>query len=129
MKKVLIATAALISLNLMPSSASANYYSYQRCMNNGGNAFSCLGELLWDDGSIVAPDIEDQFNFVQKYDKAAVMQSVKTHSEQCDQQKDKERAACYLDGLKHDLKKERVVDDLQKEKAVKGLAVERAVKK
>jgi hypothetical protein len=129
MKKVLIATAALVSLNLMPSAASANYYSYERCLNNGGNGFSCLGELLWDDGGIVAPDIEDDFNLIKKYDQAAVLKSLKINSEKCDTQKDKDRAACYLGGLKHDLKSERVIEEMHKEEAVKGISMKDAVKK
>jgi hypothetical protein len=104
MKKSMIATAVLATIAFAPSSAFANYYSYERCVNNGGNWFSCLGALASDDGSIANPDIKDQFGFAQSEGEDRVMESIKARSEICDVQKGDARMQCYAKGLKQDLR-------------------------
>lgn len=104
MKKSMIATAILATIAFAPSSAFANYYSYERCMNNGGNWFSCLGALASDDGSIANPDIKDQFGFAQNEGEDRIMESIKARSEICDVQKGDARMQCYAKGLKQDLR-------------------------
>jgi hypothetical protein len=104
MKKSLFATAVLASVAFMPSSAFANYYSYNRCVQNGGGYFGCLGELA--DVSIAAPEVEKQFGFVKevKDGEDRVMESLKALSGTCDKaEKGEARLACYRDGLKKSL--------------------------
>lgn len=104
MKKSLIATALLSAVVFAPSSASANYYGYQRCLNNGGGYFGCLGELA--DGMVAGPALEQDFGFVRNYGKDRVMESVKELSKTCDALKGKEQSACYSQGLEKSLKLE-----------------------
>ncbi|CUH69426.1 hypothetical protein TL5118_03386 [Thalassovita autumnalis] len=104
MKKSMIATAVLATFAFAPSSAFANYYSYERCMNNGGNWFTCLGALASDDGSIVSPDIKNQFGFAKEEGKDRIMESLKARSKVCDRQKGDARVNCYSKGLKADLR-------------------------
>ncbi len=103
MKNSLIAVAAIASTVLFSSSAFANYYSYERCLNNGGNWFTCLGELF--DVTIKGPELDKRFGFVKDFGKERVVKSVRSLSEKCDTQKGEELMICYQKGLKADLKK------------------------
>lgn len=102
MKKSMIATAVLATIAFAPSSAFANYYGYERCMNGGGNWFSCLGELA--DVMIAAPDLEDTFGFAKHEGEDRIMESIRARSEICDVQKGDARMQCYANGLKQDLR-------------------------
>ncbi|MFW2586846.1 hypothetical protein [Sagittula sp. SSi028] len=107
MKTSFVASALFAAALAAPTTASANYYTYQRCMNGGGNWFTCLGELAWDDGSIVAPEeVEETFGFLRadfKDGEDRVMETIKIVSEKCDEQKGKAKTACYQKGLKSQL--------------------------
>lgn len=100
MKKSHILPAFFASALLVPTGAFANYYSYQACIEAGGSFFSCMGELLWDNGEIATPDIQEEFGFVKEFDEERILETVKMLSPDCDQGKGEERMVCYQDGLK-----------------------------
>lgn len=104
MKKSIVASAMLATIAVMPSAASANYYSYDRCVKNGGGYFGCLGELA--DVTIAASEIEKQFGFVKevKDGEDRIEESLKALSGTCDKaEKGEARLVCYRDGLKKSL--------------------------
>lgn len=104
MKKLILAPVMLAAIFIMPSAASANYYSYDRCVKNGGGYFGCLGELA--DVMIAAPEVEKQFGFVKEFKggEDRIMETLKALSETCDKaDKGEARLVCYRDGLKKSL--------------------------
>lgn len=107
MKMSFAKSAILAAVVFVPTSAFANYYSYERCLNGGGNWFSCLGELAWDDGSIASPDqVEEQFGFLRgqiKDGEDRIMETVKDLSQICDKKKGDQKTTCYQEGLKSKL--------------------------
>lgn len=100
MKKSNIIHAFFAAALLVPTSAFANYYSYQACIEQGGNFFTCAVELIWDNGEIAPPDFEEQFGFVKDFKEEQVHEAVKMASETCDKTKGEERLVCYGEGLK-----------------------------
>ena len=104
-RKPILATVAGLStlaVWLIPSSAFANYYSYQRCLNNGGGYIGCLGELA--DVTAMSPDAKKEFNVLlerEKYEQSVILKSIKANEAICGkQEKSADQGACYLETVK-----------------------------
>jgi hypothetical protein len=110
MRNSIIASAVLISTCLAPTLSSANYYSYERCQNNGGNWFTCLGELADTSGinkenmNILSKSTPEELKFVLKYDMGSVVKLVNESKEMCSEFKGKEQTGCYAASVKDKLK-------------------------
>lgn len=119
--KATLASAFLATILFAPTSASANYYGYQRCMNNGGNWFTCLGELA--DTMVVGPELEKELSPLRSQGEERIQAKIKALSSTCDAQKGQEQSACYIRGLKANLTTKEVVS----EKAVVGKSVKKGI--
>lgn len=100
MKNFIKSAAVLLSISLMPTSAFANYYTYQKCIAGGGNGFTCLGDLFTDDGGFnYNPEIERDFKFIEGQDQGLILETIKLNEAVCQKYKNKEQANCYRNAL------------------------------
>lgn len=123
MKKSLIASAILATLAFAPTGASANYYGYDRCVQNGGGYFGCLGELA--DSMVAGPELEQDFGFIRNYGEDRLEESIKDLASTCDALKGTQQRSCYSQGLRKALKAEAVP---AKEAVRKDLVIQQGVK-
>jgi len=117
LKSLAIGATAITLSALTTTSAFANYYGYQRCMNNGGNWFTCLGELA--DTMVVGPDIKEDSRFLNQYDTDAINKIVKSSEGTCSKKGAEGQARCYLNALKKGLKGKEMKAVKKEMKAVK----------
>lgn len=121
-RKTYLVTAAVLTgltFSLMPTSAFANYYGYERCMNNGGSWYGCLGELA--DVMVMDPEHRNELDRLideeerADQEKRFILERVKSNEAVCG--KSQKQAECYLDAIKgarSELKMQRAITPKQR---------------